>query len=262
MNILRRAHYITVAAILCGCVRASAQLSLVRTVGGGLLSDEAQTFQILPDAPSSALATRDRESKQPVDHDNAIDREKLAPRYAATIEPAYQAKTLNAGAKTIFTANELFSLHFAAGAILAAAYSQGVESDPKYGTNSEAFAKRIGAAGARGASQIIFSDALLSPVFHEDPRYYVLGSTHRALPRALYAASRVLIVRKDNGHQTINLSQLLGYGSSAALTQLYYPVGSRSYKTTLSGYGESLGGLAIQNELDEFVRFLVRHQPR
>jgi hypothetical protein len=118
----------------------------------------------------------------------------------------------------------------------------------------------VGAAGARQASQIVFSNAILDPLFHEDPRYYVLGSEHRILARIGYAASRVLIARTDRGGRTINFAGLGGYGGSAALTQLYYPARSRDRDTMFKTFGSSLGGFAIDNEILEFCRFLVPGQ--
>ena len=116
--------------------------------------------------------------------------------------------------------------------------------------------KKVGAAGARGASQIIFSDGILAPVLHEDPRYYVLGQTHSVSQRFVYAATRVFVTRNDRGANTLNVSTLAGYGGSAALTQLYYPTGNRGSRAMLSAYGSFLAGLAIQNELQEFFLLL------
>src|SRR5439155_6840566 len=49
-------------------------------------------------------------------------------------------------------------------------------------------------------------------VFRQDNRYYTLG--HGGFrKRAIYAASRVLITRGDNGHNTFNASEIVGAGS-------------------------------------------------
>lgn len=185
-----------------------------------------------------------------------------APKYAGVIEPEYSARPWHAADKIAYTGREIFSLAFPINSIVSAGISHGLNSDPLYGTNREAFAQRVGAAGARGASQIVFSDAILATVFHEDPRYYAMGSQHRILARVVYASTRVLITHSDTGHNTINFKELLGYGGSAALTQMYYPGKSSNTQTILTTYGASLGGLAIQYELREFCRFLVRKQPK
>jgi hypothetical protein len=65
-------------------------------------------------------------------------------------------------------------------------------------------------------------------VFHQDNRFYTLG--HGGFKRrALYAASRVLITRSDSGRQTFNASEIIGAGSAAGLSTLYYPEQYRTW---------------------------------
>jgi hypothetical protein len=59
-------------------------------------------------------------------------------------------------------------------------------------------------------------------VFHQDNRFYTMGHG-RIGRRALYAASRVLITRNDSGNKTFNVSEILGAGSAASLSTVYYP---------------------------------------
>jgi hypothetical protein len=213
----------------------------------------------LPDAPSVAPSAFSAVVTQ-----SAVCQggERCAPKYDNTIEPEYQGQSLGTTGKIAVAARQLISPQYAVGALIAAGLSQGLDSNPKYGSSSEAFAQRFGAAAARGASQIVFSKGILAPILHEDTRYYVLGPDHRVPSRILYAVSRIVITRSDSGHETLNVANLAGYGGSAALTQLYYPPGSRNASAILRGYGLSLGGLAIQDEIAEFVRLLARGQPR
>jgi hypothetical protein len=186
----------------------------------------------------------------------------FARKYSDTIEPEYRSQPQNAVQKILFSGSELVSLHYLAGTIVAAEYSQLRNADPKYGSNGEAYLQRMGAAGARGASQLVYSGAVLAPFLHEDMRYYVLGSEHHVATRILYAASRVFVTRSDSGHNTLNIAQLVGYGGGAATSQFYYPTGDRNASVMLRGYRSSLEGLAIDHEASEFLRFLFRHQPR
>ena len=184
-----------------------------------------------------------------------------APKYANVIEPEYQQAGLTGLSKSAYALHELFSDQFPVEVVISAGISHGANSDPLYGKDRNAFAQRVGAAGARQASQIVFSEAFMAPLLHEDPRYYVMGSGHSMFKRVGYAATRVLFTRTDSGRTTPNLALLAGYGGSAALTQLYYPVRSRDTTAVLSGYGLSLGGRAIGYELAEFFRFFGSKQP-
>ncbi len=59
-------------------------------------------------------------------------------------------------------------------------------------------------------------------LFHQDSRFYTLG--HGSVGhRALYAASRVAISRKDDGNPTVNFSEVIGAGAAAGISSTYYP---------------------------------------
>jgi hypothetical protein len=69
----------------------------------------------------------------------------------------------------------------------------------------------------------------IGPVlFHEDNRFYTLG--HGSIGhRAFYAATRVLITRKDDGDNGFNYSEIIGSGASAGVSSLYYPTKYRTW---------------------------------
>ena len=62
----------------------------------------------------------------------------------------------------------------------------------------------------------------LPAVFHQDSRFYTLGHGS-AGHRALYAASRILIARRDDGSASFNYSEIIGAGGASGLASLYYP---------------------------------------
>ena len=65
-------------------------------------------------------------------------------------------------------------------------------------------------------------------VFRQDNRYYTLG--HGGFKkRAFYAATRVLVTRTDSGRKTFNASEIIGAGSAAGLSTLYYPEQYRTW---------------------------------
>lgn len=59
-------------------------------------------------------------------------------------------------------------------------------------------------------------------VFRQDNRFYTLGHGNPG-KRALYAVTRVIITRTDSGSKTFNASEIVGTGSAAGLSTLYYP---------------------------------------
>ena len=139
----------------------------------------------------------------------------------------------------------------------AAGYEHLTNGEPNYGTNSTAFGKRVGAAAIRESSQGIFTDVILHPLLHDDPRYYAQGENSGFVHRTVYAVTRVFITRTDSGHATLNAPLLLGYAGASAMTPLYYPQINRNFKDTASNYGGSLGGAAIGFLFSEFSDSLL-----
>lgn len=65
-------------------------------------------------------------------------------------------------------------------------------------------------------------------LFHQDNRFYTLG--HGSIGhRAFYAATRVLITRKDDGDNTFNYSEIIGSGAASGISSLYYPTKYRTW---------------------------------
>jgi hypothetical protein len=145
------------------------------------------------------------------------------------------------------------SLYSAVGWITSAGYEHVVNTSPNYGTNSEAFGQRFGAAVARGVSEGVFSNSLFAPIFREDPRYYVMGSGHSFFKRLVYAGTRSIITRTDSGKTSPNFSLIAGNAAGSALTIVYYPSINTTTTEVLSTWGTSLGGSALGFVVDEFI---------
>jgi hypothetical protein len=225
----------------------------------------------LPDSPStvsSAASSRAISSSTSADAsevDYAAAFQNFPPNTSATagrydkyIKPGQQVPHLSISDKFGLGVKDAVSPLSAIGWLLAAGYSQAVDSSPNYGSpdndrSSIAFAQRFGAAAARAGSEGIFSDSVMAPIFHQDPRYYKMGSGHNVLKRAVYAATRPLITRTDGGHTTINLSYLGGNLAGAALTQAYYPPVNRGLSQVMQTYGGSIGGGALGFLTSEFL---------
>ena len=65
-------------------------------------------------------------------------------------------------------------------------------------------------------------------ILHQDPRFYTLGHGN-AGKRAFYAATRVLVTKQDSGSEMFNFSEIMGSGSAAGISSLYYPSQYRTW---------------------------------
>lgn len=133
-----------------------------------------------------------------------------------------------------------------------AGWSHLIDGAPNYGVNSDAFAQRLGAAAATGTAKEIFSDAVFASLFHQDPRYYQLGRSHKFLNRAVYAGTRPVIGRTDGGRSIFNYAGVLGTGASAALAQTYYPDENVHPSQVMQSWASGIAGSALGYVISEF----------
>lgn len=208
----------------------------------------------LPDAPTPAIAAE----AASVNRDAAPNYPPVAKKYAGIILPGQKAVPWNEHRKFIYALHDSFGPINLLSITASAGWSHLIDSAPHYGTNAEAFGKREGAAAARNTVQSMATDALFAPLFHDDPRYYVMGPEQGLFKRAAYAASRVVVTRSDHGHNRINLPLLLGYGAAAGVNNLYYPDRDTGAKQTMQSWGTSLAGAAVGMLGNEFLDDALR----
>lgn len=212
----------------------------------------------LPDAPEPV----DAGASAPVPSDAQVlgsTTSPTAPKFAFIILPGQQAVPLHGMEKAVYGLHDAFNPLQLVGITLSAGWSHLIDSQPHYGHNSEAFGKRVGAAALRSTVQTMATDAVFSPMFHDDPRYYALGRDHAFVNRVFYAATRVVWVRSSYSMKNrINAPLLLGYGSAAGLNNLYYPDQDTGAKNTFENWGTSLAGAALGFEVDEFLDDALR----
>lgn len=178
---------------------------------------------------------------------------RYAPLYARTIFPGETALHLSPRQKLIYAGRQWVEPVNLLPALLSTGWSQYQNSDPRYGTGADAFGQRFGAAIAREDSDRLFTDGLLPAILREDPRYYREGEPDTNVHRALYALGQTFVTHTDAGRTVPNYSGFLGRGMALGLTYAYYPAASRNGGVMLSGFGSSVGGLAVFNLLREFV---------
>lgn len=184
---------------------------------------------------------------------NSVKRRILAARSDIIIFPGQTAPPLSVRDKRIIGLKQNFTLFALAGVVTSAGYDQLVNGSPSYGTDSGAFGERVGATALRATSQNIFGNVIFAPLFHEDPRYYQMGKGQKFLKRAIYAGTRAIITRTDDGRNTPNYSLIAGRVFGAALTNAYYPQANRGFAQTSETFGTAMGGAAVGFVATEFL---------
>jgi hypothetical protein len=176
----------------------------------------------------------------------------VAPPSQKYIDPGQLAPRSSTGDKVVIGVKDAFSPFSGVGWLFFAEVSQLLNSAPSYGTDSGAFGQRLGATALRASSEGVLSDSVMSPIFHEDARYYILGPRHNFFVRLVYAGTRTIITRTDRGHLSPNFGLLAGNVAGAALTNTYYPQNNRSVGQTAETFAGSIGGSALGFVVSEF----------
>jgi len=228
---------------------AAAQSARVDVMDTAAMPATAMSTSGLPDAPEPATQPAATPAGQTM---------RIAPRYHLDIQADETSQTLNVRQKYVLAAYQDVNGNIVGPSFLAAAFSQLLNSDPKYGTDKGAFGQRYGAAILRETSQQILYGGVGDSLFHDDPRYYILGDGHGIVRRVWYAATRVVVTRTDSGGEALNSPLLLGYLGAAALTQTYYPAPSRGASKVFEGYIGSLGGVALGFGYHQFLGDALR----
>jgi len=124
---------------------------------------------------------------------------------------------------------------------------------PAFGRGPSGYAKRYAAAYASAVTGSIVSRVVMPAVFRQDPRYFYKG-TGSVGSRIIYAASRSVIRKGDNGRWQPNYSSILGSLVSGALSNVYYPAADRkSAGLMLQNTAISLGAGAVGRLAQEFL---------
>jgi hypothetical protein len=222
----------------------------------------------LPNSPgaliSSSSSSADAASNSLDPEDASLEQMqvKTAPKHAPhlrmIIAPGEIADPMTVHDKVVSGFKHSVSFSSAAGWLSTAGWQQLRNSSPNYGTDAGAFGQRLGAATIRATSESLFRESLFAPLFHEDPRYYIMGKGHPFFKRIVYASTRSIITRTDSGHATPNYARLAGNAAASALTISYYPAQNTTFSEVASTFGGSLGGSALTLVVDEFIADVLK----
>jgi hypothetical protein len=236
---------------------ASVPFATAQANNGTTVSNDATLT--LPDAPGAMIASSSAAMPDnTTSADAAFDPAKKAPpamasRYQKYISPGQDAPKETTKDKVLLGLTTAVSPFSMLGWLVSAGYAQVTDTSPNYtGSTGRTFGQRLGAAAALNSSREIFGDSILCPVFHQDPRYYMMGKGQSFFKRLVYSGTRPIIGRTDGGRTIPNFAGLGGTLAAAALSQAYYPPVNRGASEVAETFGTSLGGAAIGYVVSEF----------
>jgi hypothetical protein len=124
-------------------------------------------------------------------------------------------------------------------------------SEPSFGEGASGFGQYYGHNFADYGIENYLVEAVVPTLTKEDPRYYTLG--HGGfLKRTGYALSRAVVTRKDSGGPTVNISEIVGAGAAAGISNAYYPPQSDPWVKTYQRWISAVAQDGISNILKEF----------
>ena len=123
---------------------------------------------------------------------------------------------------------------------------------PSYGQGAQGYGKRFGAAYADATAGTFIGNGIFATLFKQDPRYFYKGSgSFRS--RLVYALTRSLIAKGDNGRWQPNYSNVLGNLSAGALANAYYPQRNRGWGFAFQAGGIRIAETAVANIFEELI---------
>ena len=199
---------------------------------GALIGSRSQAQQTSPPAqqPSEPTPSPRPEATNPKtksEEEKEIERKEQSQRVLGVVPFFGVTSRQNAPA---LTTGEKFHLFYksafdpAAVSIVGvqAAISQAENEFPAYGQGAEGYGKRFGASLADEVSSGFWSNFFYPVLLKQDPRYFRLGQGSIKY-RIYYAVKQEFVVHTDGGGRRFNFSNVLGAGTSGALSNLYYP---------------------------------------
>jgi len=98
------------------------------------------------------------------------------------------------------------------------------DQNPSFGQGMKGYARRYGTALGDQIIGNMMTESFMPILFHQDPRYFRIGSRRGGVMYRLgYAASRIFVSRSDSGGRQFNYSEWVGNGVAVAISNAYYP---------------------------------------
>lgn len=95
------------------------------------------------------------------------------------------------------------------------------KSEPAFGQGASGYGNYFAHTYADGTIENYMVEAIVPTLTKQDPRYYTLG--HGGFfKRTGYAVSRLFVTKNDAGNWTFNVSEIVGAGAAAGISNTYY----------------------------------------
>lgn len=174
----------------------------------------------------------------------------VMPNYL-TVEDQQQFEPLSAKMKFYLSAKTMsdpVTISFI-GAL--ALMGQAQNSDPSYGQGVGGYAKRYATLYGDTGISTLMTASVFPTLLHQDPRYFQLG--HGGIwRRTVYAMSRIVVTRGDNGAMQFNSSEVVGTAVAAGISTTYHPQDQRTLGNALGVWGTNIALNALCNVAKEF----------
>jgi hypothetical protein len=201
----------------------------------------------LPDAPKPQTHEQDQGPKAQLKQTIQV----LGKRSIFFPELAHERRPLTSKQKFQLAVDETIAPSRFIGSLFTAGISQARDSLPDYGQGWDGYGKRYGSSVASNASSHLLGTGVIPSLTHEDPRYFVkLFGSPRS--RILYAMSRVLVTRTDDGRSTFNWGTVMGGLMAESLAVSYLPDSERTAGKTFTRFGVRMGFSALDNVVKEY----------
>lgn len=134
---------------------------------------------------------------------------------------------------------------------MVAGISMAGKSEPSFGQGASGYGIYYAHALADNSIENYLVEAIVPAATKEDPRYYTLGSGG-FFKRTGYAISRLFVTRTDAGPNTFDISEVVGAGAAAGISNAYYPQPSNMWVKTYQRWASQIIQDGIGNIAKEF----------
>jgi hypothetical protein len=219
-----------------------AQQPLISSSSSSSTSSSTEAAYLsLPDAPGELLYPRSSQTTPSASQQQATDPDAVSPngtqqtKRILGIMPNFRSVSADvklppqtAKQKFVAAGHDTFdySSFFIAG--IQAGFSMNGASYPEFHQGLKGYGRYYWHTLADTIDENFMVGGVGPVVFHQDNRFYTLG--HGGFrKRTMYALTRVLISRKDDGDATFNYAEIIGSGAASGVSSLYYPTKYRTW---------------------------------